>query len=79
MVENDEGRVVDRSLMDYVLLPKRTLGRLLDVKLWRGEGGAMTDHILVDLGVQGGLYGVRNVLNVSELNNIVKEGAYQES
>ena len=32
-----EGRVVDRALIDYVLLPKRMLGRLLDVKLWRGE------------------------------------------
>ena len=34
-----EGRVVDRALMDYVLLPRRMLGRLLDVKVWRGEGG----------------------------------------
>ena len=32
-----EGRVVDKSLMDYVLLPRR--GRLLDVKVWRGEWG----------------------------------------
>ena len=28
-----EGRAVDRELMDYVLLPKRMLGRLLDVKV----------------------------------------------
>ena len=34
-----EGRVVDKALMDYVLLPRRMLGRLLDVKVWRGEGG----------------------------------------
>ena len=33
-----EGRVVDKALMDYVLLPRRMLGRLLDVKVWRGEG-----------------------------------------
>ena len=33
-----EGRVVDEALMDYVLLPRRMLGRLLDVKVWRGEG-----------------------------------------
>ena len=33
------GRVVDKALMDYVLLPRRMLGRLLDVKVWRGEGG----------------------------------------
>ena len=33
-----EARVVDKALMDYVLLPRRMLGRLLDVKVWRGEG-----------------------------------------
>ena len=37
--------VVDRALIDYVLLPKRMLGRLLDVKMRRGEG--MSDHFLV--------------------------------
>ena len=34
-----EGRVVDKALMDYVLLPRRMLGRMSDVKVWRGEGG----------------------------------------
>ena len=34
-----EGRVVDKALMDYVLLPRRMLGRPLDVKVWRAEGG----------------------------------------
>ena len=34
-----EGRVVDQALMDYVLLARRMLGRLLDVKVWKGEGG----------------------------------------
>ena len=28
-----EGRVADKALMDYVLLPRRMLGRLLDVKV----------------------------------------------
>ena len=36
-----EGRVVDKALMDYVLLPRRMLGRLLDVKVWRGERGGI--------------------------------------
>ena len=36
-----EGRVVDKALMDYVFLPWRMLGRLLDVKVWRGEGGVI--------------------------------------
>ena len=33
-----EGWVVDRALMDYALLPKRMLVRLIDVKVWIGEG-----------------------------------------
>ena len=33
-----EGRVVDKAPIDYVLLPRRMLGRLLDVKVWRLEG-----------------------------------------
>ena len=50
MVENAEGRVVDRALIDYVLLPKRILGRLLDVKVRRGEGGGMSAHFWWKLG-----------------------------
>ena len=30
--------MVDRAFVDYLLLPKRILGRLLDVTVWRGEG-----------------------------------------
>ena len=29
--------MVEMALMDYVLLPKRMLGRLLDAKVWRLE------------------------------------------
>ena len=31
--------MVHKTLMDYVLLPRGMFGRLLDVKVWRGEGG----------------------------------------
>ena len=48
VVENGKGRVVDRALMDYVLLPKRMLGRMLDVKVWRGEGGGIYDNFLME-------------------------------
>ena len=34
--------------MDYVFLPRRKLERLLDVKVWIGEGGGMSNHILVE-------------------------------
>ena len=85
MVEN--GRVVEKALMDYLLLPKQMLGRLLGVKVWRGEGGAMSDHFLVEAlqKLMGGwrspgrMEGVKNVSKVSELNNRVKERAYQDS
>ena len=81
-----EGRVVDKALMDYMLLPRRMLGRLLDVKVWR-EGGRLSDHFLMEarLKLVGGwrsdvrMEGVRNVLKVSELNNSVNERTYQES
>ena len=43
-----EGRVVDKALMDHVLLPRRMLGRLVDVKLCRGERGGLSDHFLVE-------------------------------
>ena len=70
-----------------MLLPKEMLGRLLDVKVWRGEGGGMSDYFLVEawLKLVGGwrsvrrMESVRNMLKVSELNNTVKEKAYQES
>ena len=63
------------------------LGRLLDVKVWRGEGGGMSDHLLVEARLKlvggwrsaGWMEGVRNVLKVSELNNRVKGRACQKS
>ena len=82
-----KGRVVDKALMDYVLLLRRMLGRLLDVKVQRGEGGLLSDHFLVEARLKllggwrsaGRTEGVRNVLKVGELNHSVKERAYQES
>ena len=69
-----------------MFLPNRKLVRLLDVKVWKGEGGGMPDNFLVEaqLKVVGvwrnarRMEAVRNVLKVSKLNN-VKERAYQES
>ena len=42
-----EERVVDKAPMDYGLITKRMPGRLLDLKVWRGGGGGMSDHFLV--------------------------------
>ena len=56
------------------------------MKVWRGEGGGMSDHfLLAQLKLVGGwrstgrMEGARNVLKVSDLNNRIKERAYQES
>ena len=73
--------------MDYVLLPRRMLRRLLDAKVRRGEGDGLSDHFLVEARLKllggwrsaGRMEGERNVLKVSELNHSVKERAYQES
>ena len=67
-----------------VVIPKRMHERLLDVKVWRGEGGEISGHFLVQTRLKsvggwrraGRMKGVRNVLKVSELNNSVKERAY---
>ena len=77
--------MVDHALTDYVLLPIRMLGRLLDVKVWGGEG--LSDHFLVEARLKlvggwrsdGRIEDVRNVLKVSELNHSVEERAYQET
>ena len=78
-----EKRMVARALMYDVLLPKRMLGKLVDVKVWRGEGGGI-HHFWVEARLKlvdgwrsaGRMEGVRNVLKVRELNNTVKERAY---
>ena len=71
----------------WYIIPKRMLGRLLNTKVWIGEGGRMSDRFLVEARLKlvggcrsaGRMAGVRNVLKVSELNNRIKEMAYKES
>ena len=40
------GRVIERALMDYVLITKRMVGRLKDVHVFRGVAAGMSDHFL---------------------------------
>ena len=42
-----DGRVIERALMDYVLITKRMVGRLKDVHVFRGVAAGMSDHFLV--------------------------------
>ena len=47
-VKMAHGAVVERAMMDVVLILRRVVGRLLDVRVLRGEGGGMSDHLLVE-------------------------------
>ena len=84
-VRVDGGRVVDRAVMDYVLVSKSLKGRLLDVHVYRGEGRGMSDHFLVEgrLKVVNGWKRnerrvcKKEVLKVSELNKREKKDEYQ--
>ena len=42
------GSVIERALMDYVLITKRMVGRLKDVHVFRGVAAGMSDHFLVE-------------------------------
>ena len=42
------GAMVERALMDFVLISRRVVKRLLDVRVLRGEGGGVSDHLLVE-------------------------------
>ena len=42
------GRVIERTLMGYVLVTKRMVGRLKDVHVFRGLAAGMSDHFLVE-------------------------------
>ena len=79
------GRVVERALMDYVLITKRMTGRLKDVHVFRGLAGGMSDHFLVEAKVVvakewasrvGGCR--REIVKVEELYKPEKEREYQE-
>ena len=42
------GRVIERALMDNVLITKIMVGRLKDVHVFRGVAAGMSDHFLVE-------------------------------
>ena len=42
------GTVIERALMDYVLITKRMVGRLKDVHVFSGVAAGMSDHFLVE-------------------------------
>ena len=80
-----DGRVVDRALMDYVVVSRRRIGSVLDVHVFRGESGGISDHFLVEgkLKMEDGWRKRkrtegREVLNVNCLNKKEVEQKYKE-
>ena len=47
-VRVERGRVIERALMDYVLITGRMIGRLKDVHVYRGVTAGLSDHFLVE-------------------------------
>ena len=50
----DNGRLVERAMMDYMLMEKSVLGRLVNVHVCEWAGGGVSDHFLVVAKVNGG-------------------------
>ena len=78
------GRVIERALMDYVLITKRIVGRLKDVHVFRGVAG-MSDHFLVETKVvivkewRNRVVGCkREVVKVEKLKKTEKKQEYQD-
>ena len=47
-VRIERGRVIERALMDYVIVTKRMIGRLKDVHVFRGMATGISDHLLFE-------------------------------
>ena len=73
------GRVIERTLMDYVLITKRMVGRLKDLHVFRGVAAGMSDRFLVEAKVEAKEWGNRlvgcrrEVLKVEELEVVKVE------
>ena len=79
------GRVIERALMDYVLITKRMVGRLKNGHVFRGVAAGMSDHFLVEAEVvvakEWGNRVVgcrREIVKVEELKKPEKKQEYQD-
>ena len=50
----DNGRLVERAMMEYKLVEKSVLGKLVNVHVARGAGEGVSDHFLVVFKVKKG-------------------------
>ena len=78
--------MIDRALMDYEVVSRAVVSRLLDVNVFRGEAGGMSDHYLVEAKLRMVAYGQRRnrcigtseKVKVSELRKREKQERFQE-
>ena len=77
--------MIERALVDYVLITKGVIGRLKDVHVFRGMAAGMSDHFLVEAKLIAAkewnkrLVGCkREEVKVEELKKPEKREEYQE-
>ena len=83
-IREARGAVLDRALMDYLLIGRSYMGRVLDVRVLRGAGGGISDHYLVEGRIRAGRDSRkrgrkrgREVLRAYKLNEKEIEREYQ--
>ena len=47
-MRQEHERVVDRAMMDYVVMSRNVTGQLLEVRVLRREGDGMSGHFLLE-------------------------------
>ena len=79
------GRMIEKALMDYLLITRKMIGRVKDIHVFRGVAGGISDHFLVESKViVAKEWGNRNEgsrrqrVKVEELNKPEKKREYQE-
>ena len=77
--------IVDRALMDYVLVSGNGRSKLLDVNVLRGESAGMSDHYLVEGKMRVNpnwkkrqvAEGTKEMIRTGELEDVMKVGEYR--
>ena len=84
-VRVERGIVTDRAMMDYVIVSKDMRHKLVDVHVFRGAAGGVSDHYLVQGLIKVDRWWrrrrgvcVKRRIKVKELEKIEKEVQYQE-
>ena len=47
-IRQANGRILDRAMMDYVVVSRNVIVQFLDMRVLRGEGSGMSNHFCVE-------------------------------